>query len=453
MTLVRLLLVLIVIIALLFIVRPDDSVTASFVARAEQYRATFDYRLASDYLRLAITRQPWNATLHLRLSEAALDQHRFDEATQYLDQAGQLGASPIGVATIQAELAERTNRFGEAAADWQSIAQVRGADADYRRWVNAHINAEQWNEAQAAAEQWLKHAPDSPAAHLALAKVIALDDPIGAKDHFNRVPADQAEPFVWVLDDPDRAVRSMLLGRAYLSQNDLALAARAFNAAIEANPAYAEAYAYAGFVADQSGDDGQALLDRAVALDRDLIVARYFRARHLWAHGDLDGALSDLQYAIERDPQNALIAAELGRVYTQRSDFASAEKWLTNARDLKPDDPLGWKALAELYVGRVYGSREQAIDVAQQAVSLAPDDAEAWMWLGLAHLLNDQRGEAEQDLHQAIALNPHLAAAHLHLGRLYGRDTDAGRSEYERALALDPAGPIGQQAKRTLELP
>jgi len=182
-------------------------------------------------------------------------------------------------------------------------------------------------------------------------------------------------------------------------------------------------------------------------------VARYFRARHLWAHGDLDGALSDLQYANERDPQNALIAAEIGRVYTQRSDFASAEKWLTKARDLKPDDLLGWKALAELYVGRMYGSREQAIDVAQQAVSLAPNDAEAWMWLGLAHLLNGQRGEAEQDLHQAIALNPRLAAAHLHLGRLYGRDTDTGRSEYERALALDPDGPIGQQAKRTLELP
>jgi tetratricopeptide (TPR) repeat protein len=453
MMLIRVLLLLLVIAALLLGLRPDDSIAAAFGARAAEYGRTFDYRLANDYLRLALTREPWNAVLYLRLSAVALEQHRFDEAAQNIDQADRLGADPIALATIKAELAERTQQYDEAAQQWHIIAQVRRRDEDYRRWVTALINAEHWDEARSAAGEWLTHAPDAPDAHLLLAKLIVIDDPIGAKEQLRRAPADQAQPFLSALDQDDRALRSMLLGRAYLSQNDLTLALHAFNTAIDAKPAYAEVYAYAGFTLDQLGRDGQALLDRAVALDLDLIAARYFRARHLWAHGDLDGALRDLQAANERDPQNHLIAAEIGRVYTQRSDFASAEKWLTRARDLQPDDPLGWKALAELYVGRTYGSREQAIKVAQQAVSLAPDDAEAWAWLGLAHLLNGARGEAEDELRQALRLNPRLAAAHLYLGRLYGRDTDVGRAEYERALVLDPGGAIGQQAQRTLEIP
>ncbi len=193
------------------------------------------------------------------------------------------------------------------------------------------------------------------------------------------------------LQETDPALRALLLGRAYLAENDLTLAQRAFDAAITLNPAYAEAQAFAGFVRDQRGADGGAWLDRAVALDPDLIVARYFRARQRWTQGDLDGALADLNTAIERDPANALIAAELGRVYTQRSDFPNAEKWLNKARDLKVQDVAIWKSLAELYVGRSFGTVDQAVATAQQIVALAPADAEAHLWLGRAYLRSGDR--------------------------------------------------------------
>jgi tetratricopeptide (TPR) repeat protein len=228
---------------------------------------------------------------------------------------------------------------------------------------------------------------------------------------------------------------------------------RAFEAAIEANPAYAEAYAYAGFMRDQLGRDGRAQLDRAVELDRELVVARYFRARSAWQRGELDQALSDLQYARVRDPQNRIITAELGRLYMQRGELERAEVWLIAARDLHPDDPLGWLALAELYAGRAYGSRTQAIEAAQQAVRRAPDQAEAHVWLGAAYLLNGDRAAAETELQRAAGLDATSALAQLYLGRLYGRDTAPGRDAYERARALDPTGPIGAQAQRALDLP
>jgi tetratricopeptide (TPR) repeat protein len=236
-------------------------------------------------------------------------------------------------------------------------------------------------------------------------------------------------------------------------QNDLALAQRAFDETVKLNPQYAEAQAFAGFVRDQRRADGRAWLDRAVELDPDLIVARYFRARHRWERMDSDGALDDLQYAIERDPSNALIAAEIGRVYTQRSDFANAEKWLTQARDLRPQDTATWKSLAELYVGRAYGTIDQALATARQIVTLAPEEAESHVWLGRAYLRSGDRGGAEGELLEAARLDPQSALARFYLGRLYGRETDPGRMEYERALALDPEGPIGVAARRVLELP
>jgi Flp pilus assembly protein TadD len=190
-----------------------------------------------------------------------------------------------------------------------------------------------------------------------------------------------------------------------------------------------------------------------VELDRNSVVARYFRARHAWQRGDLDQALSDLQIASERDPQNVLIATELGRVYEQRNDFVTAEQWLIKARNLKPDDPTTWKALAELYVGRSYGTPLQQTSTAQQLVQLTPDDAEARVWLGRAYLLNGERDAAQRELEKAVQLNPQLASAHFYLGRLFGRSTEAGRAEYERALALDPDGPIGAAAQRSLNLP
>ncbi len=454
MTLIRVLLLLTVLIALLFITRPDDALTAEFVARADAYRATFLYRLANDYNQLAITRQPWNATLYLRASALALDRGRVDEAAQQLDRAQQLGAQAMAVDEIKAAIAEQSHRFDEAAQQWSLIAQARPVDqAAMQRTVRAYVNAEKWDEARSAAEQWVKRWPDSAEAHFALAKVIALDDPIVAKDHFDHAPPDQAQEFLPALNETDPALRAVRLGRAYLSNNEVILAQRAFDAAVKANENYAEAYAYLGFTLDQSGRDGKAMLDRAVELDRDLIVARYFRARHAWAQGDLDGALNDLKYANERDPQNRLIVAELGRLYMQRGDLALAEQWLIKARDLNADDPVAWQALAELYVGRAYGSPEQANSVAQQAVKLAPDDAGAHVWLGVAYLLNGDRSNAEQELLRAEALSPRLALTHLYLGRLYGRSTEAGQLEYERALELDRDGPIGAQAKRALELP
>jgi cytochrome c-type biogenesis protein CcmH/NrfG len=453
MKLLRWLLYFVCLIGVLLLVRPDDAITQSFAQRAGEFRASIDYAAAADYVQTALVRQPWNATLHVQLAEVLMSQHDTAGAQQALAAAEQLGTDDTVIQRLHAELAEKDRRYAEAAQYWQRVSDQRPLDETaYRRAVAAALHAEQWHVARSMAERWVA-ALGSADAHLTLGKLLVFTDPAAAQAAWQWINSEQAQPFLQALQQPDRTLQLMLLGRAYLAQNDLALAQRAFDEAAAINPGYAEAQAFAGFVRDQRGADGAQWLDRAVELDPELIVARYFRARHRWERADLGGALDDLKSAIERDPANALIAAEIGRVYTQRSDFVPAEEWLTRARDLRPQDVAIWKSLAELYVGRSYGTIDQAVATARQIVALAPTDVEARVWLGRAYLRSGERGEAERELREAARLDPNSALAHFYLGRLFGSGTEAGRAEYARARALDPDGPIGLAAQRVLELP
>ena len=451
MNVLRVILLGLVLMALLRIVRSDDAVTVSFVMRANDYQSTYLYRQAEDYVRLALTRQPWNATFALRLAELARRRGNFDQARPLIDQAAALGADPLAIADQRAHLAEAQGLFEVAAFFWQEIAEAQPTNAiASSRLIEAYIRAENWPAAQVAAEHWAQLG--SSRAHLLLGKLLALAEPERAAREFNTANLAAATDFLRALDQSDPALRALLLGRAFLAQTDLTLARRAFDAAINANPAYAEAYAYAGFVREQLGRDGRAQLDRAVALDRALGVAWYFRARSAWQRGDLDQARIDLQTAIELEPQNRAVATDLGRLLMQHGAWVEAERWLIKARDLQPADPIGWLALAELYAGHAY-KPELALEVARQAIQRAPSEADAHIWLGAAYVLNGDRAAAESELQRALELEATSALAQLYLGRLYGRDTEAGRAAYERAVALDPAGPIGAQAKRTLERP
>ncbi|MFN8595034.1 MAG: hypothetical protein U0559_02460 [Anaerolineae bacterium] len=90
-----------------------------------------------------------------------------------------------------------------------------------------------------------------------MAKIVALDDAARAKELLAQIPIEQARLWMPALDETERAMQSMLLGRAYLSAGDLTLTWRAFKAATEANPMYAEAYAYDGFTRSTGPQRGQ----------------------------------------------------------------------------------------------------------------------------------------------------------------------------------------------------
>jgi hypothetical protein len=95
--------------------RASGPITPSFVQRADEFRASIDYGAAADYLRVALMRQPWNATLHVKLADALALQHNETEAQQTLAAAERWGADIAAVEQLRALWAEKAQQYDAAA--------------------------------------------------------------------------------------------------------------------------------------------------------------------------------------------------------------------------------------------------------------------------------------------------------------------------------------------------
>jgi Flp pilus assembly protein TadD len=73
--------------------------------------------------------------------------------------------------------------------------------------------------------------------------------------------------------------------------------------------------------------------------------------------------------------------------------------------------------------------------------------------LGQAYLRLDRSDEALARLTQAVEMGGADAEILFSRGRVYARQRDlsAARRDFQRALVLDPEGPIGQQAAAELQ--
>lgn len=83
---------------------------------------------------------------------------------------------------------------------------------------------------------------------------------------------------------------------------------------------------------------------------------------------------------------------------------------------------------------------KEAVNMAQKAVSLSPNEAQGYHQMGLCYLEMQDWAQAEVQLRKAAKLAPQVAATHASLGcalEELGRAADA-RQAYKRAVALDP---------------
>jgi tetratricopeptide (TPR) repeat protein len=86
------------------------------------------------------------------------------------------------------------------------------------------------------------------------------------------------------------------------------------------------------------------------------------------------------------------------------------------------------------------GQNGEAISLLRQAIKENDRDGDAHLLLGIALSAVPKRSEALQELHQAIALQPHSAVAWFSLGNAQARFADLALAQkaYETAVHLDP---------------
>jgi tetratricopeptide (TPR) repeat protein len=155
-------------------------------------------------------------------------------------------------------------------------------------------------------------------------------------------------------------------------------------------------------------------------------------------------AAATAQRAIASAPKRAEAHIVLGlALMRQPGKLAEAAQALENATTAEPDEyhyqAYAWLALVRLS----QDDREAALREAQRAVELAPASGLAHGNLSLVYFFSGNSREAEREARLAVELNPESVAARVALGQalLAQGDVDAADEAAAQAVALDPSLP------------
>jgi tetratricopeptide (TPR) repeat protein len=448
---------------------PYPHALATTMRRAEVHRAASAYGAALEAYRQAGRLAPDWPLPWLRSGEILLTQHRFLEATAAYREAERLGGGLEAILGLGESFAGRDDWAGALAAWYRALALAPQDPRLHVALARGDLAQRRFEQAEAAARQALALVPGSglqigaeaeAGAHALLGRLLTGQDGDAALDHLRRAgDADLLAAVEVAAAEPEPARRALLLGAAFLQRDELVLARHHFEWAAASGSggndrARAEALAYLAHTLDRLGETVQArrLLEQALALDAESALAYYFLGIHERQVGNLQAARDDVWQALQWDPENAALRAEMARAYEEEPDYALAEEWYQGAVEAAPEDAGFRLLLAQFYVNHIYRIEEAGVPAAEAAVAAVPLEPRAHDLLGWAYALAGRTAEAEAQLARALVQDPGLVSAHFHLGSLYLRTgrRDQARQHLQRAADLDTGGFFRARAEALL---
>lgn len=199
-------------------------------------------------------------------------------------------------------------------------------------------------------------------------------------------------------------------------------------------------------LAQELSDDAMRSFGAALAVDPHSQSARKGEVKAVVASaladrnaGDNNGALSCLVKGLKLEPDSVELLLDFGIQADAMQIYVDADKALTHAHALEPENAKVLYALAHVQLD------EQKMSLAEANLEaylkMRPDDASAYYGLGhLLHML-DKEDAARKALERSIALQPRQTESYYELGEiaLDAHEEAQATAEYERVLAVDPA--------------
>ena len=289
------------------------------------------------------------------------------------------------------------------------------------------------------------YAPEEALTSLRLADDLSHNENILAQQLYRTI--EDARAF----DHP--AYTLATVGRYFAGIANWRFAARAFENAVLIQPDFAEAYAYLGLCKDNLDKNGIIELLEAVELAPDLALPHIILGIHWINKSKNDMAMNEFERALNLDPNNPAILAQIGAVYEAKGEIPNALQAYQAAAEINPQDPDFWLLLAQISLQYEFDVSEIALPAARNALALKPLNAPALDALGYSYYLLGDMNFAEKYIHRAVELDPELASAQYHLGLLnfHQNKSEAAIAAFKLAQKLDPDGGIGFLAVRSLE--
>ncbi len=198
-------------------------------------------------------------------------------------------------------------------------------------------------------------------------------------------------------------------------------------------------------VAESTTDSAEALaqFNRALTLNRDFAAARLARALLNYREGRPAAALPDVEFAAERQPNNATILDRLGQIYLALDRTADAVRVLRKAAELAPGDPT-----TLMHLGRALlkaGQNQEASAVMARFRELGPNRSTSAHPAGLVDFLSlspeEQYARYRDGVERTVRSNPENAEAQVEFLKLSLNDgkLDQAAAVSRQIIALKPS--------------
>jgi len=411
--------------------------------------------------------------LRLREGRVLLTQGRLEEAEAAFRDAAR-GATLAQAWIGLGDTAARQGDLTQAISWWRASLGVQESGPAWARVGWAESARGRFREAELALRQAWEMGEKRCLVSYGLAALLAVDKPDEAS-RWLQEPCTEgfwAETCTWwpalspgtlrpetlqeALDEAQKSendlLRASILGRAYTRLGLHALAERAWLSVLSQRPDWGTAWAYLGHARAAQDKAAQEDLQRAVALEPDSAMARYFLGRWFARNHLSHSAAETFRKGLEIEPDNAGLMLELAYALSGQGDYARAKEVLKMAGDLDPEDVRVQLAIARFYLEHLIEVREKGRPAAELAIQLAPEDGKAHDLLGWAAWLIGDPDLAEEELHRALELSPQLPAAWYHQAVIHATQgrVVAAREAYVRVIVLDPGGYYGSRAAKAL---
>jgi tetratricopeptide (TPR) repeat protein len=175
---------------------------------------------------------------------------------------------------------------------------------------------------------------------------------------------------------------------------------------------------------------------RATALAGDSVQSWMNLGQCLFELEQLDEAMDAYAEAFALDPASSLLCCKVSSIWQHIGDYEQAALWLSRAWECEPRDSTQVKASAASLLLET-GNSEQAAILYSELRADAPDDVDIAIGFGRALWDEGEIAGSLENLRQASALRPHMAAIRCHIADVLLSVGDASSAEAEQRAALE----------------